>query len=50
MGTNGLPEIYAQARGPKARVQVWIFQATISAHLTTNIFHLRDLPASEGNF
>jgi len=42
MGMNGLPEMYALAL-----VLVCIFQAN---HVTTDIFHLGDPPASVGDY
>ena len=48
MGMSDLPEIYARARGLPSCSCTYFRQIT-SAHVTTNIFHLGDLPASVGN-
>ena len=45
MGTSGFPEIYTQARGRSPSASVYFRQIT-SAHVTTNIFHLGESPAS----
>ena len=38
-GTSALPDIYAQARGPQARVRVHIYRQSTSAHGITNMFY-----------
>ena len=49
MGMSDLPEIYAQARGHNLSECVHIFQENRKFHVTTNILHLGDSPASVGN-
>ena len=46
MGTSDLPEIYAQAIRAQSECECVYFRQITSAHVTTNIFHLGDSPAS----
>ena len=48
MGMSDLPEIYARARGLPSCSCIYLRKIT-HAHVTINIFHLGDLPASMGN-
>ena len=49
MGTSDLPEIYTQATRAQPECECIYFRQITSAHVTTNIFHLGDSPASVGN-